>query len=465
MLIYILFILFVLIYICIYVKINKDIFSPPLLFLLAYIVSVGCALFNVKLWNIEMIPTTFLVLLLGALEFITIGLLVDKIYQKKENLLYEVNRKKLEEIDLPWWKLIFTAAFCCIYMILLYRNVMAIASRHGTYHNLAEALNIFKEETSVTLADSLPWWLGQLERIAMLCAYIFLYVFLVNLISQKGKYTKKKVAKLILCLVPVILHMANGFLVSDRLQILQIIVGGVVIAFLLWSYQTEKKYISLKTVGILALCACLGLALFYVSTSFIGRINTKGPLEYITFYCGCSIECLNQFFKDPPAASSIWGKETFYNLNLKLFDLGLLKLDEFYPIHLEFRYYHDVMVGNIYTAYRRWIYDFGYIGAAVLQGIMAVVMSFYYNHLKYRKFKNMGFWLVLYSYLVYTIVFHPIDGYFYIQYVSQTFVTTFILLWLMYWFFIKMQIRFKGGFTIYISDKWKFKKFRFRKRY
>ena len=77
----------------------------------------------------------------------------------------------------------------------------------------------------------------------------------------------------------------------------------------------------------------------------------------------------------------------------------------------------------------------------------------------------MGFWLVLYSYLVYTIVFHPIDGYFYIQYVSQTFVTTFILLWLMYWFFIKMQIRFKGGFTIYISDKWKFKKFRFRKRY
>ena len=195
MLIYILFILFVLIYICIYVKINKDIFSPPLLFLLAYIVSVGCALFNVKLWNIEMIPTTFLVLLLGALEFITIGLLVDKRYQKKENLLHEENRKKLEEIDLPWWKLIFTAAFCCIYMILLYRNVMAIASRHGTYHNLAEALDIFKEETSVTLADSLPWWLGQLERIAMLCAYIFLYVFLVNLISQKGKYTKKKSSK------------------------------------------------------------------------------------------------------------------------------------------------------------------------------------------------------------------------------------------------------------------------------
>ena len=69
----------------------------------------------------------------------------------------------------------------------------------------------------------------------------------------------------------------------------------------------------------------------------------------------------------------------------------------------------------------------------------------------------------MYSYLVYTIVFHPIAGYFYFQGVSQTFVTTLILLALMYWFFVTMKVKFRGGFTVYINEKWKFEKFRFSK--
>lgn len=461
MLIYLLFGLLVVLYGILYVKVNKDIFTPALLFLLAYIVSVGCALFNVERWGISMIPMTFFVLLIGAAEFVVIGVAIDRKYKKR----YEGTRKKIavKEIDLPWWKIIAASAFCAVYIALLYFNMIEIASRNGKFNTLSQALNIFKEVTSVTLKESLPWWLGQVERIAMLCAYIFLYIFVNNLVAKGRRMTKEKALKLGACLLPVLLHLCNGFLVSDRLQMLQILVGGIVIYFLIWSYHTGKAYISIKTIGMLAIAACGGLVLFYLSASLVGRINTKGLLEYITFYCGCSIECLNQFFKHPPAASEIFGKETFYNLNLKLYNLGLLNLDKFYPIHLEFRYYGDVMVGNIYTAYRRWIYDFGYIGAMILQGVMAGTMSVFYNKLKYRTFKNTGFWLVLYSYIVYTIVFHPIDGYFYLQGVSQTFVTTLILLALMYWFFVTMKVKFRGGFTVYINEKWKFEKFRFLK--
>ena len=191
-------------------------------------------------------------------------------------------------------------------------------------------------------------WTGRANRYVM--RVYFLVYFVNNLVATGRRMTKEKALKLGACLLPVLLHLCNGFLVSDRLQMLQILVGGIVIYFLIWSYHTGKAYISIKTIGILAIAACGGLVLFYLSASLVGRINTKGLLEYITFYCGCSIECLNQFFKHPPAASEIFGKETFYNLNLKLYNLGLLNLDKFYPIHLEFRYYGDVMVGNIYTA-------------------------------------------------------------------------------------------------------------------
>lgn len=90
MLIYLLFGLLVVLYGILYVKVNKDIFTPALLFLLAYIVSVGCALFNVERWGISMIPMTFFVLLIGAAEFVVIGVAIDRKYKKR----YEGTRKK-----------------------------------------------------------------------------------------------------------------------------------------------------------------------------------------------------------------------------------------------------------------------------------------------------------------------------------------------------------------------------------
>ena len=182
MLIYLLFGLLVVLYGILYVKVNKDIFTPALLFLLAYIVSVGCALFNVERWGISMIPMTFFVLLIGAAEFVVIGVAIDRKYKKR----YEGTRKKIavKEIDLPWWKIIAASAFCAVYIALLYFNMIEIASRNGKFNTLSQALNIFKEVTSVTLKESLPWWLGQVERIAMLCAYIFLYILSIILLQQ-----------------------------------------------------------------------------------------------------------------------------------------------------------------------------------------------------------------------------------------------------------------------------------------
>ena len=93
MLIYLLFGLLVVLYGILYVKVNKDIFTPALLFLLAYIVSVGCALFNVERWGISMIPMTFFVLLIGAAEFVVIGVAIDRKY-KKDTRAPEKNRSK-----------------------------------------------------------------------------------------------------------------------------------------------------------------------------------------------------------------------------------------------------------------------------------------------------------------------------------------------------------------------------------
>ena len=122
--------------------------------------------------------------------------------------------------------------------------------------------------------------------------------------------------------------------------------------------------------------------------------------------------------------------------------MGLLKLDDgFYSLHLEQRYYNDIFIGNVYTSYRRWIYDFGFGGAFILQGIMALFMSVFYNLVKYRKANSCC--LIIYCYLAYTAVFHAYDGYLYIQYVSFTFLVSLVLFILAYLFFIKYNYSVK----------------------
>lgn len=467
MLIWILFLCIVGMGVLVYAKLCRDIFSPALLFLIAYTVSIGCALTNVDRWNIQMLPVTFAVLLVGAAEFVLIGLAVNRHYDAAGTRTLmpqpEIAAREWTDIRIAGWKCILTFIGCAVCCILLYSHVTAIAGSYGHYDTFPQALNLYKEATSVTLEYALPGWLRQLERIVMICAYIFLYVFLHNMLSE-GCGLSGRLRKNWPLLIPPAAYFVNGVLNSDRLQILQLLIAGIVILFLLWVYRTGKKYVSPKTLLILACLACAGLLLFYWSAGRVGRITDKGMFEYITFYCGSSIECLNQFFKSPPVPSDIFGKETFYNLNLKLYSMGLLKLDSFYPIHLEFRWYNGITLGNVYTAYRRWIYDFGFAGAAVLQAIMAFVMSDLYNRVKYRKFRNTGFWMILYGYLSYTVVFHPYDGYLYIQYVSLTFVVTLILLRLFYWFLVETKITFKGGFSMTLGRKWTLEGLHLKKR-
>ena len=163
--------------------------------------------------------------------------------------------------------------------------------------------------------------------------------------------------------------------------------------------------------------------------------------EYITFYVGGSIECLNQYVKEP-VETKIAGEETFHNLLTNLNDMHITNLDLNSSIHLEFRYYGKTMIGNIYTAYRRWIHDFGYIGALILNGFMAVFFNVFYNKIKYGNYKKEKtiLMIIIYSYMSYSIYYHPLDSIFYNEFISRAFILFMFILLITY--IIIMNIEF-----------------------
>ncbi|MFU7516452.1 O-antigen polymerase [Clostridium sp. HCS.1] len=451
--IYILFGLFFLMLIYLYLRFNRDLIQPSVIFCLVYCVSIFCAILNVSKWNIQLEMKTFLILFLGAVEFIIISLLVNKHFEKNSKSCEVIGKNRSFNIEIEKYKVFIITVYNVIMIGLLLYYVLNIASQFGEFNSLSEALTLFKQHTSYAKDAELPHLLLFAQKPIIVFAYIFMYLYIKNIIFDEENSILYNIFSKWYYLIPVVGYIIHEFINSNRLTILSLGFATFTITLILYNIKNNwKKPIKMKSIITIGIIGILVLVIFYLSASWVGRINNKNLIDYITLYCGGSIENLNLFIKSPPEASSIWGKESFYYLIKNLHDYGIMPLSQMYPIHLEFRYYDSIMIGNVYTAYRRWIYDFGIVGMIILQGIMALFFNVFYNKIKYSASKYLDFYIIIFSYMIYSVFLHPIDSYFYLQTVRLAFVSTFVLFILIYMFIFKFHITLKKGLTIRIGN-------------
>ena len=72
-------------------------------------------------------------------------------------------------------------------------------------------------------------------------------------------------------------------------------------------------------------------------------------------------------------------------------------------------------MGNVYTTFYPFIYDFGFLGVLVLTVIMAVVCVWLYNKVNFVRISSnrISMYVVCYAYLVNDIVMSPFAARFY----------------------------------------------------
>ncbi len=427
--IYILLIIFIAMLIGIYYLFDKEIIEPVIIFLTAYTLSIFCACLNVAKWNINLSLTTFLVLLIGALEFIAISYYIHNKFKNK-NLK---KSKKITEIKTTKETVYLSILISTLTLILLICNVIYIAKKYGNFNGISEMLRIFKDYTSYKGLVKLNIVVRTLLKIVIANAYIYIFIFINNIIVSKQKIKESIKANILYTVCPVI-YILCSLLQSNRSGIIDytlIILTTTLILYLMKSRWEEK--IKIKKIALIGMIFAILLVLFYLIAGLVGRENQKNMFDYITYYIGGSIECLNQYIKYP-IETKIVGEETFHNLLTNLNDMHITNLDLNSSVHLEFRYYGETMIGNIYTAYRRWIHDFGYIGAFILNGFMAVFFNVFYNKIKYNNYKKEKIMLliIIYSYMSYSIYYHPLDSVFYNEFVSRAFILLMFILIIVY---------------------------------
>lgn len=434
--IYLLLIVFIVMLFLTYKKFDEDIIAPPVVLVAGYTFSIICASVNVKNWGIDLHINTFFVLLYGTLLFIVTGYLVKKYIQGNNTcnctnnfVNIEVNQKYLYGY----------IVFQILVIIIWVWNIYIVTDSLGNFESFSERMLSFRKWNSYSTSwinNYFYVFINQFSQISSLSPYLFLYI----IISQ---YVGNKTKNITLLVTSVIISLIQILLTGGRLNIIALVLSSC-LYYCIFYYKYNKKLFILNKALIIKFLIIffMGSIGFYYSKVIVGRgsadISLSNVIPYLTMYVGGPIQLLDMFLQKPIEESYIWGKEVFSTLNFQLIRFGILNIEP-YIIHLEFRTATTgAFLGNIYTAYRSYIYDFGFWGLTIFPIIFSIVANGLYYNIIFKKNSNLiDLKLLFYSLIFWSIGFDFVRCFFFTTIVSFITIKYFIFLILITCIFVK----------------------------
>ena len=96
-------------------------------------------------------------------------------------------------------------------------------------------------------------------------------------------------------------------------------------------------------------------------------------------------------------------------------------------------------LGNVYTTFFSWIYDFGYGGILPFTIIMALVTQLFYRRVRFHVGSPYGvMYVLIYSYMAYALFFSFFGNKFYGEIATSNFIK-YLLFWAVWMLYLKRQ--------------------------
>lgn len=384
MLLYLLVVLFGIMYVATYWFFDRDIVCPAFIYLSGYVASIFCALYNVNRWAIHLHWETVFVLVYGTLLFLVASYCTKKFMLRKYgDILAEDGYKEGRVIrynkKFVWW-------FCLLqflFFIVQVAYIVSLVSKVDSVSGLNDAMIFFRNFNSYSvqwMSSKTYFVINQISQIIMMSQYVLVYILTNNYVlerSLRGNYS---------ILLSLTISTVQILFLGGR-SLLIIVVAATLLLYVFFrrQYSGYVFCVTIKNCLRVVLILTVGMVMFYYAKFIVGRgggITFSEIPNYITMYVGGPIQLLDMFLQNPPSPSEIPGKETFYSLVTEIIRLGFVDWEP-YIIHLEFRSATTgAFLGNIYTSYRSYLYDFGYIGLTILPILFAVFSNYVYYSFK-----------------------------------------------------------------------------------
>lgn len=417
-------------------KISKgNVFAPTVVAFFSFSLAFIFAIINISYWKIDLHITTIIVFLVGLSSFFLGGLVKPmRSYRPLEN-------HKI--IRIPNYKIIILT---CISLVIFYsykEEILRIAIHSGASANDSNSDIMSSYRSSMMFSgdpkSKINTWVNQGGNVLMVLSYIFLFVYCNNkILGEKFKNNWKN-------LVVVFIFVVQSLSTGGRANVMALIAAYLFFNFILarkYHKTSRQSKTQMKQYLRTLLVVIVSLWSFYSIREFIGRSNSKdyGFLEYMSIYIGGSIPLLDSYIVKPVrTAPNSFGEETFMGINdfVHKFNPAIT-----YTANLEFRYTNTgIFLGNVYTPFRRYFHDFGWIGLLLIPFFISWIYTFLLYKIKRKRvFGKTVIYILIYGSILQPLIFYGMEEYFFMQVVSVGFITRCLIFLLGYRYLIKPHL-------------------------
>lgn len=369
-----------------FVLFERDLTCPTMLLISGYTICVGTAAVSYFSFPFTYHAQTLFVMILGTVFFLIPAYAIKEIAAGKEEKSMPAVARSV--IVFKPWALVLSAVLLLALIALTLLTYVRVLQQFDSAVTYASAIPmmrkfLFTHPEATTLKEL--FILSQVKKIFLVGGWFLLYSYAHNCAVRRSFLVDKGVLVnlfLVLCLIAT----AGG-----RGELVAFLVGGLgLYSFFNYLYNRARIRISLKlilkTVGGGITAAVVFFALLYLTGRRSGGFDMRALWTHVQIYLAGPVPLLNHFLQAPlSGGGDIFGQETFYAINSQLTKLGLLDIPLYSP-HLEYRpgvYLDDV---NCYTAYRSYLYDFGYAGLVFCPILFSVLINgLYYACVRWAK--------------------------------------------------------------------------------
>ena len=393
------------------VKIYRfDFMNPSVVFSGAFLVSELTCLMNVKNYEIEFHIQGILVIISGLLIFSIVSYLIHKYY----NIYHEKTNLELSEIkidDKYIYLLIILQVLTIASFIYYLVTMTAYYNEHYAYEGIVtsfsgmvklyDTLTKFWTELFSKMNYPIPMIYRVLNPICYGTSMMLVYIIVNNYIVTK----KIKIIHIISILLLCVHIYING----SRSPIFRILTMFIILYYILRfksKKMTSSTKIELKKFykSIFIILVVFG-ALMVIMMFAVGReFRANSINEYLFTYIGAPLVNLDNYLVNNiiRAHGTLLGARTFkriYNYIGKWIEISAFK--NIKDINVFAYSNNGIEIGNVYTTYYPWIYDFGYLGILLVIPV-AIYFSYMYTRITNGYIKNkygLSVGLYLYIYL------------------------------------------------------------------
>lgn len=417
---------------------KKDVMSPSFLICAGYFISALSTSYNIIEWNVSISFLVYFLTTLGLVSFI-IGELLVNMYFARNNIQYSSGIKE-QEIKINKYLVAIVIAIGALVLYATYKEVVRIA-----YMNFASWGNLlYNFKTNIVsegLEASMSTIVVQANKLTKGFAFVFLFIFANDIFATEKRY---KVLRNLYLLIPGILYIAQNTIQGGRFQSLAYILAVIMLIYLFWRRKVGwEREIPVKYIIRVMAVMLIIVSVFWVSKEAVGRKNQDTIVDYVTKYVGGGPQLFEYYLQDKNYLHDEY-HETFCGIVTTTNKYGITDNVQKRSSH-EFRYSPTgILIGNAYGGFRNFYHDYGVSGIIIIPFLLAVIFScIYYRVKQYKAFThNNIFMIILYSSLIYTIIFQFFTDYFFTKIALGFFVEVF-LMWVCYFVILRLRIKIK----------------------